>query len=128
EAVLDLAGEIRVHRADLRERAARETATEDEAGQRLAAADQAGARHHRVLAAHRAVVDDDAAVADAGRQPGGRPPGHGVEAQADRRAGGLGLDGLSEVRAVDDTDIGAERLELPEQRRAPYDVHRLDAA
>ena len=79
----DLLAEIHVERADLRERARGQAAAQDEADQRLPGADQPGARHHRILAAHRAVVTDDAALGEARREAGRGLARHGVEGQAD---------------------------------------------
>src|SRR5262249_12547698 len=56
DALRDLLAKLGVDRADLLERTAGERSAEDEADQLLAAIDQPGAGHHRLVAAHRAVV------------------------------------------------------------------------
>src|SRR4030095_5101357 len=82
----DLLAELGVDGADLLERAGGERPAEGEADQLLGIYDQRAAGHHRLLAAHRAIVAHDAALADTEREPERGLPGHGVEPEADRRA------------------------------------------
>src|SRR5438477_13071943 len=67
DALDDLIAEVRVDRANLSERARGQPAAQDEADQRLPAADERAARHHRVLARR-----PTAELANAGNR--GAPP------------------------------------------------------
>src|SRR5262249_51198473 len=82
-SVQDLPAELRIERADLVERARGEAAAEDEADQRLAAPDQRAARHHRVLAGHRAGYKQTI-------QYGGHPDERGVFTATVRTGEGFG--------------------------------------
>src|SRR5207247_10129324 len=121
----DLFAEIGVDRPDLAERARAERPAEDEPDERLPAGDQRVAEHDRILAGHRAIVANDAALTDARREARPRLAGHRVEAQADRSAARAGLPRLAEVGAVDDAAVGAERLQHARQRLALPHVPRL---
>src|SRR5271163_1594429 len=108
-AVAQFGGEVGVNLADLRGRSFDEAVAKTESSE-ADASRQGGAAHHRVGSAHRAVADDDPAFGDALADALARVARYGVNAEPDWGAANDLASALGQIGAVDQHDIGAQRL------------------